>query len=226
MRFAYPGYERNNPSPIGVRRHVCAPPARMPSNARVLWPRAGARSGGWGRGQVFRRRQVPRPSPPAPLPEGEGCRTKPDPSRAERRGSAGVSPAGRWLLRQGSWRVATRRTSPAPWFIPGAEQAAHGCAAVANAVRAVSRLARGDAPILASALVHSRRGRRNRAMRHTPALPRLRPEPMSLTLLRLRLRLLLLLLSRTCAPDAASPARHRHHHRGALVSGGASCWRS
>jgi len=53
-------------------------------------------------------------------------------------------------------------------------------------VHAVSRLARGDAPVVASALAHSRRGRRNRAMRDTPVLPRLRPElaaPMLLLLL-------------------------------------------
>jgi len=63
------------------------------------------------------------------------------------------------LMRQGGWRVATRQKSPAPLFIPGAAQAAHGCAALANAARAARGLARGDAPAVASALVHSRRGR-------------------------------------------------------------------
>ena len=45
------------------------------------------------------------------------------------------------------------------------------------AADAARRLARGDAPAVASALVHSRRGWRNRAMRHTPLGRRPRPEP-------------------------------------------------
>src|SRR5690606_30737677 len=112
----------------------------------VPWTGAGARCGGWGRGQEFRAAGLPTLSP-GPSPGGRGEQEPSHDPRAPKdavaRGvtSRSLADAGRRLAR-GDAPVRAR----APALIPGAAQAAHGCAAVANAVRAVSLLARGDVP--------------------------------------------------------------------------------